>query len=103
MEPTNPDVPAFHEALADVVALFRHFSYREALLDTIQKSGGDLFRAYLAAPRASGPEGAMIQAELGFANPLVGLAQQFGEAMGMRRSLRSALGVPPNTAELERV
>ena len=35
-EPTNPDVLAFHEAFADLTALFSHFSHQEALLDTIQ-------------------------------------------------------------------
>jgi hypothetical protein len=39
-EPTNPDVLAFHEGFADLVALFNHFSHQEALLDTIQKTGG---------------------------------------------------------------
>src|SRR6202012_3486353 len=30
-EPTNPDVLAFHEAFADIVALFQHFTLPEAL------------------------------------------------------------------------
>jgi hypothetical protein len=38
----------------------------------------------------------MIQAEMGEDNPLVDLARQFGEAMGFRKALRSALGTPPN-------
>ena len=41
-EQTNPDVPAFHEAFADLAALFRHFSHKEVLLDTIQRTGGRL-------------------------------------------------------------
>jgi len=28
---TNPDVPAFHEAFSDMVAVFHHFTYREVL------------------------------------------------------------------------
>ena len=31
MEPTNPDVLAFHEAFADIVALFQHFTFPEVL------------------------------------------------------------------------
>jgi hypothetical protein len=34
-------------------------------------------------------------------NPLVELAQQFGEAMGMRKALRQALGTEPNSKALE--
>ena len=31
IEPTNPDVLAFHEAFADIVALFQHFTFPEVL------------------------------------------------------------------------
>ena len=40
IEPTGPDAPAFHEAFADIVALFQHFSYADALLETVQRTGG---------------------------------------------------------------
>ena len=30
-EPTNPDVLAFHEAFADIVAMFQHFTLPEVL------------------------------------------------------------------------
>jgi hypothetical protein len=53
MEQTNPDVAAFHEAFADVVALFRHFSHTEVLLDAIQRTGGNLFEAQLPLPPPS--------------------------------------------------
>jgi len=49
MEPTNIDVPAFHEAFADLAALFRHFSHREVLLDTLQRTGGKLYQSTLRA------------------------------------------------------
>lgn len=96
-ERTNPDVPAFHEAFADLAALFRHFSHKEALLDTIQKTGGLLYQYHLE-PEAGITEkdGARIQAQLPIDNPLVGLAQQFGEARGTGKALRSALSNPPN-------
>jgi hypothetical protein len=69
-EPSNPDVLAFHEAFADIVALFQHFSFPAALRHQIEKTRGDLARQ----------------------NLLGELAQQFGEAIGQYGALRSALG-----------
>jgi len=71
-EPTNPDVHAFHEAFADIVALFQHFSYSVVLENQISKTKGDL------------------QTE----NMLSQLAQQFGRATGRGAALRDALGGP---------
>jgi hypothetical protein len=134
-EPTNPDVLAFHEAFADLAALFGHFSHKDALLDTIQKTGGRLYQFELkpdAAPTGAenkiandtdeededtNDDGdnelaqernkqrdrekrAVIVGELATRNPLIDLAQQFGEASGMNRGLRSALDVPPNTNDI---
>jgi hypothetical protein len=103
-EPTNPDVLAFHEGFADLAALFRHFSHPDALVDTIQKTGGRLHRFELtpdAAPRTDGRRGhagpPAIGAEIATRNPLIDLAQQFGEASGMGRGLRSALDIAPNS------
>lgn len=39
---TNPDVSAFHEAFADLVALLQRFSYRRVLRSNIIKTNGDL-------------------------------------------------------------
>jgi hypothetical protein len=101
-EPTNIDVPAFHEAFADLSALFCHFSHKEALLDTLQKTGGKLFQYDLKSEAAPGPDGkVLIQAQIGKANPLVQLALQFGEASGMRAGLRSALGTAPNSDDIK--
>jgi hypothetical protein len=69
-EPTNEDVLAFHEGFSDIVALFQHFTFSELLRSEIQRTASKLESA----------------------GPLVGLAQQFGEATGMGRALRSALG-----------
>jgi hypothetical protein len=101
MESTSVDAPAFHEAFADIVALFEHFSYRDALIELIQRTGGLVFRSALAPEVEPGTDGPMIGPELTSENPLVGLAKQFGEAMGTRRSLRSALGTPPKPGALE--
>ena len=102
-EPTSPDAAAFHEGFADIVALLQHFSFKESLLDTIQRTGGLIHRKQLSPdvrPERGGP---MIQAEVGEGNPMVDLARQFGEAMGNRRALRSALGTPPDPRVLETV
>ena len=70
LEPTNEDVLAFHEAFADLVALFQRFSYREILREHIGTS----------------------QTRLQDADMMVQLAQQFGYATGTGKALRSALG-----------
>jgi hypothetical protein len=69
-EPTNPDVLAFHEAFADIVALFQHFSLPEVLENQIAATRGDLASQ----------------------NRLGELAQEFGRAIGNRGALRSAIG-----------
>ena len=80
-EATNPDVLAFHEAFADVVALFQHFSLPQILRHQIAATRGDLESQ----------------------NRLGELAQQFGQATGKRGALRNALGrVNPVTRQWER-
>jgi hypothetical protein len=69
-EPTNPDVLAFHEAFADIVALFQHFSLADSLRDAIVRSRGDLSQENLLAK----------------------LAVQFGTATGHYGALRDAIG-----------
>ena len=69
VEPSNPDILAFHEAFADIVALFQHFSLPEVLENQIAATRGDL----------------TIQ------NRLVELAQELGSAIGNRGALRSAI------------
>jgi hypothetical protein len=110
-EATNPDVLAFHEGFADLVALFTHFSHKDALLDTIQKTGGRLYQFELrpdAAPPAADPtkksrpedEEVTIASQQASRNPLIDLAKQFGEASGMSRGLRSALDSRPDTNDI---
>ncbi len=70
IEATNSDVLALHEAFADIVALFQHFTYPEALRRQIARTRGDL------------------QSQ----NLLGELAYQFGQAIGSYGALRSALG-----------
>ena len=68
--PTNRDALAFHEAFADIVALFQHFSFPEVLRDQIAKTRGDLASQSLLGQ----------------------LAQQFGQATGRYGGLREAIG-----------
>ena len=77
-EPTNADVLAFHEAFADIVALFQHFAYPGVLRDQIARSRGNLANESLLAQ----------------------LAQQFGRAAGHGGALRDALGaIDPETGK----
>lgn len=101
-EATGPDTAAFHEGFADICALFQHFSYKEALVEMIQRTGGLIYRERVG-PNVTPNGRAVIQEELAIANPLVALAQQFGEAMGRRAALRQALGTPPNSDALKKL
>jgi len=67
---TNPDILAFHEAFADIVALFQHFTFPDVLKHQIAKTRGQLESQ----------------------NLLGQLAQEFGTAIGNYGSLRDALG-----------
>lgn len=101
MEQTNPDVAAFHEAFADLAALFRHFTHREVLLDAIQRTGGRLYTPALKRDRLADQS---AQSWLAMSdedrNPLIELAGQFGEATGKHKGLRSAIGKPKTMKEL---
>jgi subtilisin family serine protease len=71
MNPTNPDVRAFHEAFADIVALLQHFTFPEVLTHQIARTQGDL-RSH---------------------ESLLGqLAGEFGRSTGLRGALRDAIG-----------
>ena len=47
LDPTNVDVPAFHEGFADLVALFLHFTYVDVVEQAIRDSGGTIARGSL--------------------------------------------------------
>lgn len=70
MEQTHPDVAAFHEAFADIVALFQHFTFTEVLKNQIAKTRGS------------------FDSE----NLLGQLAVEFGIASGSYGALRDAIG-----------
>jgi len=112
-EQTNPDVPAFHEAFADLVALFRHFTHKEVLLDTLERTGGRLYQYQLrpdaeqrgydnyADAGAAEKKEPVIGAQISARNPLIELARQFGEATGRHRALRDALGTEPHSNDIK--
>jgi hypothetical protein len=79
LDASNPDVYAFHEAFADLVALFQHFTFPDVLRDQIARN----------------------HAGLGTSNYLAQLARQFGEAIGKRGALRDALGDRAQPRRLE--
>lgn len=67
--PSGPDVPAFHEAFADLVAIFQHFSLPGVLQVAMRRC-----------------RGALEEADL-----LTGLARQFGHTTGQQGPLRTAI------------
>jgi hypothetical protein len=69
---TNPDVTAFHEAFADIVAIFSHFTLPGVVANTV----------------------AATRTELADPTPLLELAGQFGYATGRGAPLRSAVDIP---------
>ena len=80
IEPSNMDVWALHEAIADIVALFLHFTYPEVLRSQIVRTRGDLENQSLLGE----------------------LAYQFGQAIGNYGALRSAIGrINPDTHKWE--
>ena len=79
-EATSMDSLAFHEAFADIVALFSHFTLTEAVYAHIQERGGELDQASL----------------------LSGLASQFAAATTGRASLRQYVGSRPDPDLLAR-
>jgi hypothetical protein len=80
-EPSNPDVLAFHEAFADIVALMQHFTIAEIVENEITKTRGDLETESI----------------------LGSLAVQFGKATGRRGALRDAIGKVDETGVWRRL
>ena len=66
MEPTNVDVPAFHEGFSDLVALFLHFSYADVVERAIRESRGAITRGSLLTD---------IAREFGYARAKAGAAE----------------------------
>ncbi len=103
IEATSYDTPAFHEAFADIAALLSHFSHKDVLLDTLKKTGGQLYKLQFtpAASDKIASDEKNIQAQTAEDNPLIALATQFGQARGMGTALRRALGSVPNPNDIK--
>jgi hypothetical protein len=69
-EPTNPQVPALHEAFADLVAMFQRLTFPEVVAPAIRESRGDLLD-----PK----------------NRLLDIGAQFGSAAGKGGPLRRVI------------
>lgn len=75
LEPSNPDVFAFHEAFSDAVALFQHLSHVEVVKHQVARTRGDFRRGKLLGQ----------------------LARQFGSALGKHRgALRKYIDTEPD-------
>jgi hypothetical protein len=72
-EPTNPQVPALHEAFADIVAMFQRLTFPEVVAPAIRESRGDLLDPN---------------------NRLLDIGAQFGAAAGKGGPLRRIAGKP---------
>jgi len=72
MEPTNPDVLAWHEAFADLVALFQHFVHLDVVVRAVTTTSGDI----------------------GQSRAILDLASEFGQSTGRGAALRSAIDTP---------
>jgi hypothetical protein len=79
-EPTSADSLAFHEAFADVAALFSHFQLTEAVYAHIIREGGQLSQSSL----------------------LSGLARQFAKGTSERVALRDYIDTDPDPDLLSR-
>src|SRR6185295_19292060 len=66
-----------------------------------QKTGGRLYQFHLEPAAALTDGNPVIQAQKLQDNPLIGLAQQFGEARGTGKALRSALSELPDPKKIK--
>jgi hypothetical protein len=76
-EPTNPQVPALHEAFADLVAMFQRLTFREVVAPAIRESRGNLLDPN---------------------NRLLDIGAQFGSAAGKGGPLRRVNPGKPDPA-----
>lgn len=79
IDASNPDMLAFHEGFADIVALLQHFTMTDVLEHQIESSAGSL--------RIN--------------NLMTGLAAQFGVATGRNGALRYALAMIKKEGEIQ--
>jgi hypothetical protein len=78
-ENSNPDVLAFHEAFADIMALFQHFTYPEVVRHELAKGKGEINSRTI----------------------LGNLAKELGQAIGRSEALRTAIGKDPDPTRIQ--
>jgi hypothetical protein len=76
---TNPQVRAFHEAFADIVAVFQRLTFKDLVQRALQEAGGSIAKSPL----------------------LSNIASQFGEGLGGGRALRTALDDKTKATDVE--
>ena len=84
--PTNPDVLAFHEGFADLVALFLHFSYPGVVEQAIRESRGAIARGSLLSD---------VAREFGYARSRNGVAAALRSAIDVDGVAAYDSDVPP--------
>jgi hypothetical protein len=75
LDPTNVDVPAFHEGFSDLVALFLHFTYTDVVEQAIRESGGTFTHGSLLTD---------IAREFGYARARSGKAEALRSGVDVR-------------------
>jgi len=91
------DIGTIQEAVSDLTPLLFHFTNREIVFDTVQRTAGVIYRSQLVGS-AGGAGRARIVAELDSDNPLLALGGEFGDALGEVGGIRSALKAPDPAA-----
>jgi hypothetical protein len=84
--PTNPDVLAFHEGFADLVALFLHFSYPGVVEQAIRESRGAIARGSLVSD---------VAREFGYARARNGRGAALRSAIDVEGVVAFDSDVPP--------
>jgi hypothetical protein len=85
-EDTGDDTAAFSEGFCDLIAMLHQSTFQQTLLDPIERTGGRLYSVSLQ-PELDGLPGGTREER----NPLIGLGQQFAEAIGIGSTIRSAV------------
>ena len=86
LDPTNVDVPAFHEGFSDLVALFLHFTYTEVVEQAIRDSGGRIAHGSLLTD---------IAREFGYARSRTGRADALRSGVDVAGLATFDSDVPP--------